>query len=401
MLLADVSRLRAHESHNIQSLQTDNMVDSVEALIEELRPLVRATIRDRCDYRYSDRLTEIAKDYGLEKLLRTSLLQLPEDIRIGEITIRNLHEFWAALMSICEIHIAAHAIGDNGILNDLPINTIVLCKYREELVNLISQISGIVVDIVDQMLSWFTYNPQIANGVPILQPFLPLNETLFCLPSSFVNGNNFERNFMKLLNTHPDLRQFARDVEPRLEPAALDSLSELFPESRFIVMRQVVIAGITDVDLLVFEIATHCLLVIQHKWLIAPDTLRESMSNDEKLADGVRQAVRSRDYLRENPDFLRTRRPAIDHEVRDIEGVVVCRGLAGTGFLGINTAAPIVAERAFRQLVIQSENLMHLWELLNTRPDHANAERLAVERQTHLHLCGYEFVMPGLAVQIS
>ena len=46
-------------------------------------------------------------------------------------------------------------------------------------------------------------------------------------------------------------------------------------------------------------------MVIQHKWLIGPDTASESASNDEELNKGVRQAVLARDYGRAAPDELR------------------------------------------------------------------------------------------------
>ena len=394
------TRLRALESLSIGPNRIDNSDETSRLLIEELRPLVRAIKRNRCDYEYSERLIEIAGRYGRDKLLRTNSMQLPEDIRLGDVTVGNLRSVWAAMMAICEVHIVAHYIGDEGVLNDLPINTIVLCKSREEFTSLISNISGLSDDEVSQILGWYTYTPQVSADAPILQPFLPLSNDILCLPSSFVNGNNFERNFRKLVQRHPSLMPFREDVRRHLEPTALGSLSELFPAPKYRIRHQVEIPEVTDADLVVFEFETNITLVIQHKWLIGPDFLRESISNDEELSKGVYQAVRSCRYLRDNPDFIRSQLDLpTGQEISAIEGVVICRGLGGTGFLDINTAVPIVTENAFSELVRESTNLGHLWHLLNTRPDMSSAEKLSSEVKTRFDLCGFEFVIPGLAVQ--
>lgn len=391
--------LRSSEILSAFSPKEDNGDESINELLEELRPYVKATKRVSCDYEYSERLFEIARRYGHAKLSRTNQLQLPEGINIGELTVRDLHAFWAAMMVVVEIHIAAHWIGDDGLLNDLPINTIVLCKPRGEFVSIISNISGLSVEQVGQMLDWFTYDPRISDGVPILQPFLPLSGNLLCLPSCFVNGNNFERNFRKLMQLHPYLIQFREGVNRNLEPAALDSLSELFPEPQYRVRRQVKIPK-TDIDLLIFDFATNHVLVIQHKWLIGPDTLNESISNDDEIDRGVYQAVQSRNFLRDNPDFLRARLDlSKGHDLGAVEGTVICRGITGTGFRTANEV-PIVIENALRELVAQAENLNQLWNLLNTRPDYTHARDSSAEMKTHIHLCGYEFVIPGLAVQL-
>jgi hypothetical protein len=72
------------------------------------------------------------------------------------------------------------------------------------------------------------------------------------------------------------------------EPRALAEIAARFPEPDYRTKPQVVLPK-TDADLVVYERATGCAIVLQHKWLIAPDTLNESASNDEELNSGARR----------------------------------------------------------------------------------------------------------------
>lgn len=88
-----------------------------------------------------------------------------------------------------------------------------------------------------------------------------------------------------------------------------------------------VFPGVTDIDLLVSESESSFALVIHHKWLIGPDALSESIANDDRLVEGVRQATNSCEYLRNNPDFLRAQLELPrDHEIQQVEGVVYAEG---------------------------------------------------------------------------
>jgi len=322
------SRLRALEHQEIRKVETEddkNRRKEIEqSLLKELEPLIKAKIREDCTYEPGDRLIEIMRQHGRDKLERTNRLELPQDFRINKITVHDLRMFWAALMAISEVHTTAHLIGANWALDSLPINTLVLRKRTDEFVELIALVAELENGPVAQILGWYTYDYRVAGEIPILQPFLPLEGNHLCLPSSFVNGNRFERNFVKLLNRHPDLLPIAGSLAMVLEPIALDSLSQLFPVPRYVVRRQVDIPSVTDADLLLFDSQTNFVLVLQHKWIIAPDTVNESAANDEKLADGVNQATSSRDYLRVIYRFLRLALGlAIDQEIAGVEAAVV------------------------------------------------------------------------------
>jgi hypothetical protein len=211
-----------------------------------------------------------------------------------------------------------------------------------------------------------------------------------------VNGNNFERNFFKLMRRHPCLIPFATAVEETKEPIALTDLQALFHSDKYRTRKRVQIPGRTDADFVVYESSTGFVLLIQHKWLTPPDTSEESGGNDEKLADGVRQSVKARDAFRSNPGSLCSALglSSLD-EIHQIEAVTICRGAEPTEFAR-NTAVPVITELSFRALLPEAKDLRALWVALNTRPDRQRAKRGVKDSVWKLELAGYEFVFPAL-----
>ena len=88
------------------------------------------------------------------------------------------------------------------------------------------------------------------------------------------------------------MRQYGNIVKASKEPLALAELAARFPEPAYRTKPQVALPD-TDADLVIYECASGWAIVLQHKWLIAPDTANESKSNDEELNNGVRQSAAS------------------------------------------------------------------------------------------------------------
>jgi hypothetical protein len=201
---------------------------------------------------------------------------------------------------------------------------------------------------------------------------------------------------MKLLTRHPKLRPFVNSITSIKEPIALRDLAKLFAAPAFITEPTVVVAGVTDADLVVYERSSGFILVIQHKWLTAPESVRESSSNDERLKEGVNQAMKSRDAFRNDHSLLRNALHLSSSEIIfQIEGAVVSREAEQTGFLE-TPAVPIVLESAFVNLWNQSKSLAELWTNLNTRPDHTKAAANFDDTFAKFKLAGYCFIVPVL-----
>jgi hypothetical protein len=141
--------------------------------------------------------------------------------------------------------------------------------------------------------------------------------------------------------------------------------------------------------------------VIQHKWLIAPETVSESSSNDEQLSEGVRQALEATDVFRKDHALLRRVLELKDDQPIDrVEAVVICRGAEQTGFLG-RLVVSVVLERAFEELWGQSSlSLAKLWEKLSSRPDHAGAAGRYGDTAAPLTVGGLKFSFPALSLEV-
>jgi len=191
-------------------------------------------------------------------------------------------------------------------------------------------------------------------------------------------------------------RGIAAGIKKHKEQIALASLSRLFPALRFQGATGVVIPGITDADMIVYERQSGFVLVLEHKWIIDPDTLNQSAANDVELSKGAVQAVQSRDWLRVNQDFLRRAldlAPSVP--ITQVEATVVCRVGEATEFL-LQTSTPITTETAFEKLWNEASSLNEIWSLLQTRPDHIEAASQFQDANRVATIGDYEIVVPIL-----
>jgi hypothetical protein len=295
----------------------------------------------------------------------------------------------------------AHLIVAQTRADNRPRGSIVSLRNREEWGELIQDIAGIGAGAASELLWWYTFDPKVSEATAPIQPFLGILPGYLAVPMSLVTHSNIERNLQKLLNRHPNLRSFFERVKSAKEGIALPHLSSLFPSSSFAIKLRVVIDGVTDADLIVCEYASGFVLVIQHKWLIAPETVLESSSNDEQLSEGAKQAVEARDAFRKDKALLRRVLELTDDQlIHRVEAVVVCRGAEQTGFLG-KLAVPLVLERAFEGLWEQSSHsLAKLWEKLSSRPDHARSASRYEDASAPLTVGGLTFCIPALSLEV-
>jgi hypothetical protein len=327
--------------------------------------------------------------------------EFPEDLHIGNVTFGEVRKFWGALTAIACIHDTAHLIVAQANAGNRPRASIVAVRSRDEWGELIQDIGGIGAGAAAELLWWYTFDPRVSTASVPIQPFLEILPGHLIVPMNLITDSNVERNLQKLLNRHPNLRSFYETVKNAKENIALAHLSSLFPTMDFAVKPTVIIKGVTDADLLVYDRASGFVLVIQHKWLIAPETVSESSSNDEQLSEGVRQALEATDVFRKDHALLRRVLELKDDQPIDrVEAVVICRGAEQTGFLG-RLVVSVVLERAFEELWGQSSlSLAKLWEKLSSRPDHAGAAGRYGDTAAPLTVGGLKFSFPALSLEV-
>lgn len=206
-----------------------------DSLNAELRRTVRTTGVEQCSYEYTDELYQILSQMA-DELVKAVPHEMDAAAQVDDFTFADLRKFWGALLALSQVHFAAHGVAMHA-TQLFPGRSMVFHKPRTELVHIISKVTGLTSAVADKLIGLHLYDhrlwpPHLYDG-PILQPLLPLTDTDVCLPSPLINGNSFERNFFKLLNSHPDLRRFANGVESLKEPTAVKALNELLPKGKY------------------------------------------------------------------------------------------------------------------------------------------------------------------------
>lgn len=328
--------------------------------------------------------------------------EFPADLSIGNLTFQDVRRFWGALHAIARIHKEAHLLAAQGEPKNTPRGSILSVKSRLAWTELFAEISGIGVGAVSELLWWYTFDPKVSEATCPVQPFFEIVPDYLTVQMSLVTTLGIERNLQKLLSRHPNLRTSYEQVKSAKERIALEHLSSLFPEAEFAVKPTVIIKGVTDADLLVYQRSSGFTLVIQHKWLIAPETVSESGANDDDLRKGATQAVQSRDAFRGDQALVRrVLKLSPDQRIDRVEAVVICRGAEQTGFLG-KLAVPVVLEQAFEELWKQSSlSFDELWARLSARPDHADAASRYGETAAPISFAGLRFSAPWLSLTIK
>jgi hypothetical protein len=246
-------------------------------------------------------LLGIAKKWA-EALAKARRWEFPPDLSIGNLTFGDVRKFWSAVSVLAILHDMAHLLVAQGEAGQRPRASIVSMRSRDEWCALIQEIAEIGAGAASELLWWYTFDLKVSTANVPIQPFFEILPGSLVVPMHLVTDINIERNLQKLLNKHPNLRSFYEAVKSEKEKIALSHLGSLFPAPSFAAKPTVVIKGVTDADLLICERVSGFVLVIQHKWLIAPETVSESSSNDEHLREGARQAVAARDRFREDHD---------------------------------------------------------------------------------------------------
>lgn len=351
-------------------------------------------------YQFAPNLLALAERWAAI-VARTSSWDLPENLPVGSLTLKDVKKFWGAVGVIASVHDMAHLVASNGDTRLRPQGSVVHVRSVHEWAELIARIGGIEIDAASEMLSWYTFDPVVSGNTALIQPFIEAAPGFLCTNMTWMANLDSERNLSKLVSRHPKLRTSLSAMQQVKEGIALTFLSSLFPTPQFATAPTVVLKGVTDADLLVYERSSGFVLVIQHKWLTAPETANESTSNDEQLSEGVTQALKARDAFRQDHGLVRKALGLVPSDaVSNIEGVVISRESESTGFLG-QSAIPIVLESAFVDLWAATNSLAQLWKNLNERPDHAMAATQFDDTYLRIDIEGFSFLAPFLIKEVK
>ncbi len=398
---------RAYEMYELETEHPDALSGEYVKVFESLRnATANRAIRDNRDR------VRLKLDPELISLLRSvrdvEIALHPAEIEDAQsfsgVPYRSFRSYYGALASLCAAHEFLHL---SPAVREIPGGALSSLCFRlkvDELNSYIADISQLKPDEVSLISKLFTFDGSIHNLHPICQPLILANQTEVLVPRAFSGGSRFERNFQKLLAKNPLTRREFDTFSSSKENIALPRLVTLLRQQGIAATDRVPISEggrlVTDIDILAFDRRDGSLLVLQHKWLIEPDTVNESKACDEKLSKGVSQARTAISYL-ENTAFARQILPDIPPEgYSSLQGLVVSKGFEPTGFLP-ETDIPVVTEEWFKANVRTCSGLGALHGLARSRPDRRELAKKFMSSSAVARLAGYELRVPVIAQVIE
>ena len=334
--------------------------------------------------------------------IKSHISSFVDDFDMAGVHYGSIRKYLAALSALLTAHFLLHespladgadrAVSSLAFRRDFPV--------LDKEVRLISQLDQNETLQISDLLK---FDGSIPNIDPICQPLLEANATEVIVPTSLVLGSNWERNLLKLLTRNPKTKDWYNGFSSSKEEIAISRLLPLI-RARGIVARDRVNISldgeiITDVDILAFDPRENFLLVVQHKWLIEPDTASELKACDEEFSRGIDQASKALNRLKDSAYArqLLPEIPALGYE--RLEALVISRGLEPSGFL--NEAIPVVTERWFETALTKFEGLAPLYEQARVRTDREELSKKWHRHQETIRLAGYTFIVPGFAAPVE
>jgi hypothetical protein len=351
---------------------------------------------DRVAYRIDDLLIEVMREV-LDVELRTNVADVPDRQEFAGIAYNRFRRYRGALASLSHAQEFLHMSLAVGNIKGGALSSLSLRLPLPELNGRIATISEVDEATVQRISSLFLYDGSQPTLDCITQPLLLANSNEVIVPRAHVRGAAWERNFLKLFAKHPQLKseydKFSSEKEAIALPEVISALQSqnLFDRERHKIRHEG--RTLTDVDIVAYDPSVNFLLIMQHKWLIEPDSLNESRTADEELRKGIAQAAIGTQYFAEDSyrQSVGFKRP-----VRRVEGMVICRGLEPTGFLK-EVDIPVVTEEWLVQTLPTVNSLEQLYEMAKQRPDRKQIAAEWQEDSREYKIAGYTLVLPALS----
>lgn len=287
--------------------------------------------------------------------------ELPEEWDFGSFTLGEYALFWQTLHARCMIH--AYACLNSGV-EGAGIESVVLIISPEELAADLSARCELPAAKIRTIVDYITFDPAITNNDVIFQPLIPVSDGRLAVSPSLVMASKAERNLACLVNKK-DQPAYSR-LSASKEDLILDEMATILAQSYpalEIVPRCKLPTPLPDIDLAIFDAASKCILMLEVKWLIPSDSIKEVCSRDEDIAKGIGQANDILAYYQSSSVDVQNRAFGREIGVESAHALVVTRHNIGSSHLDRST--PVVDESSFfRMLSVAKGNLVELNRLI-------------------------------------
>lgn len=398
---------KAYEMYELETLGEESALSEgrVEALVS-LRDIVPQSFKpgggDRVELVVSGALLSALRRVR-DGIVAGQRAQIDDSQRLAGIEYGNARRFHAALGALLYAQVFLHISTAVKDIVGGAVSSLTLRMEKERLKTMIAEIAELQPADVSALTDLLSFDGTIPNMPSICQPLIRANEKEVLVPHAYVLGSRFERNFLKLLARNPKTKREYDKLSSQKENIALPRLARIL-NSKGIRTRTGVtlsVAGqtLSDIDIVAYDPGVRCLLGIQHKWLIEPDSVNESRACDAELARAVEQAKLGKTHL-SNREFARSVIPEIP-VLGDVavDALVVSKGSEETGFLQ-DMEIPIITEDWFVGQLQTAPTLQALLALARERPDRKALASKWKPGKVTARLAGYELRIPGFSKEV-
>jgi len=290
----------------------------------------------------------------LFRLLPAQRTRLPAgfDTSIGD--CEDIQGLLRALLALSGYHAIANVHGAGKLeVQGMGLESAALQRRPERLATVLARASGVSEEVARRLVALLTYGSLTTTPDPVLQPLLPFEGGTILLSPMLLLDSDLERNYLALL--------------ARAMPAEFDSLSHLFEQQMLSRITMALdgrdwlyrknllascIADAGEIDLLICDRESRCLVVLELRWMLRPGEASEVCARRRDLPHKAAQARRKLECVRARAsEVLALFGIADDPSGWAIEGGVVLDGFFETpeGGLDLLWLTRSLAVRQFRQ----------------------------------------------------
>jgi hypothetical protein len=231
-----------------------------------------------------------------------TLFRRSEAFDLGGYQIGEFKRFYAGFLTICAAHENACDLRAQ-MQHKYPLDSAVLVKRQSQWNEILGEITCLEHAKIDRIICDLTFGATAVQDLYV-HPFIPLSEDaeeLGVVPHFALNSRADENVIRVCSHVRPAIHgtvSRAKEDEMRVE---------LFANSRMgLSLRgpRLLPSPLPDIDLIVEEISSSCVIIAELKWLRKTVRPTEHPAREKEFLEGVAQLDRIKGFLRENPCFL-------------------------------------------------------------------------------------------------
>jgi hypothetical protein len=328
-----------------------------------LEPVVKLRIRnivqnasgDGLSFSYGKPTVLYRQMYEQYLDLSAALFRYNDSLPVGTYSLGDFRSFFSALLAICAVH--EHACFLRAQLTrNYPFNSAVMVRSREEWVKLLTKVSLLPRQRVDDILGDLIFGATKTLDMYV-HPFVAVGrdpELLGVVPHFPLKSRPDENIFRVCSLLRPAL--YAVITNAKEEEMRKDLQADAYSGFRIRGPR-LLPKDLPDIDLVIEDTATSTVVIAELKWLRKAIRSVEHVAQEDAFLYGVEQLERIRTFLQTNPRFLTERGDLSDDlgKFRNVYYVLVPRDY----FVWIDPAkgTPVIEYEAFSRMLAREKNL--------------------------------------------